>query len=105
LADFSCAIGVCLYGFYRAFDGESFEEKINMLLFSEAGIYAKYKNLLNIFIMLNTVRNSTIMYFLFVLSMKENHPKKTIGFVSIAFVELYTTHLLKEEPRFYHLSV
>ncbi len=24
---FCCGIGVCLYGFYRAFDGDSFEKK------------------------------------------------------------------------------
>ena len=71
---FYFAISICLYNFYsfyRTFDGASFEKKIKVLAFLLDEIHAKYKSLLNIFIMLNMAGSSTIMYVFFILNMEE----------------------------------
>ncbi len=57
------------------------------------GINAKYKRLPNIFIMLNRVGDSTIMYSFFISSMEETIRK---GQYDFCLTEVFTAHLLKK---------
>ena len=45
---------------YTAFDGTSFDEKIKVLSFSQVEIYAKQKDLSNIFSMFNMMESNTV---------------------------------------------
>jgi hypothetical protein len=57
---FAIDLGSC--HFCRAFDGTSFEKQIKILTYSQLELHAKRKSLPNLFIMVNTVRNSITMY-------------------------------------------
>jgi hypothetical protein len=59
---FYFVIRIFSYSCERAFDGASFGKKIKMLSFFQTEIFIKQKGLPNIFIMLNMVKYSSIIW-------------------------------------------
>jgi hypothetical protein len=93
------AIDIGSYHFYRAFDGISFEKQIKILTYSQLELYAKQKSLPNIFIMVNTVRNSIPMY-LFHFWLWKNRRISHWGIICSVLIKLLTAYVFWKNQNF-----
>ena len=96
---FRFVIGFGLYKFCRAFDGASFKKKFNIPSFSEVKIYTEQKRSSNV----SSMKRSALPCKLLILSIRKTIRTDNKKSNHIAFVALFTAHLLEKTLRFYHL--